>query len=76
MVQAYILIQTEIGTSSDVTRKIVDIPGVVSADDVLGPYDVIALLEANTFDDLGEKVISRIQELDNITRTLTCTVIA
>ncbi len=74
MVQAYILIQTEVGKSSDVSLEVRQMPGVTLAEDVAGPYDVIARVEAPTVDELGQLVISRIQEIKGITRTLTCTV--
>ena len=51
------------------------IEGVISADDVTGPYDVIVRAEAPTLDDLGRQVVSRVQLVDGITRTLTCPVI-
>ena len=75
MVQAYILIQTEVGKSASVAEAIRGVAGVASAEDVTGPYDVIARVEAPSVDDLGKLVIARIQEVPGITRTLTCTVV-
>ncbi|HKG50714.1 MAG TPA: Lrp/AsnC ligand binding domain-containing protein [Actinomycetales bacterium] len=75
MVQAYILIQTEVGKAASVAAAIADIAGVTLAEDVTGPYDVIARVEAHTVDDLGKLVIARIQDVAGITRTLTCTVV-
>ena len=75
MVQAYILIQTEVGKSASVAEAIREVAGVASAEDVTGPYDVIARVEANTVDELGKLVIARIQAVPGITRTLTCTVV-
>ncbi|HYY10982.1 MAG TPA: Lrp/AsnC ligand binding domain-containing protein [Kineosporiaceae bacterium] len=75
MVQAYILIQTEVGRAADVARAIAEIPGVTLAEDVTGPYDVIARVEAPSVDELGQLVIARIQDVKGITRTLTCTVV-
>ncbi|HRC11951.1 MAG: Lrp/AsnC ligand binding domain-containing protein [Actinomycetales bacterium] len=75
MVQAYILIQTEVGKSASVAEAIREVAGVASAEDVTGPYDVIARVEANTVDELGKLVIARIQDVPGITRTLTCTVV-
>lgn len=75
MVQAYILIQTDVGKAASVAATIAGIEGVVIAEDVTGPYDVIARVEAGTVDDLGRLVISKIQDTDGITRTLTCTVV-
>ena len=75
MVQAYILIQTEVGSASRVAAEIRQISGVTQADDVTGPYDVIVRAEADTVDALGRLVVSQVQGLDGITRTLTCPVV-
>jgi DNA-binding Lrp family transcriptional regulator len=74
-VSAYILIQTEVGKAADVAVKVGDIDGVVTSEDVVGPYDVIARAEAESMDDLGRMVVSRVQMIEGITRTLTCTVV-
>lgn len=75
VVHAYILIQTEVGKSASVAKEIEQIPGVTQAEDVTGPYDVIVRAEAPTVDDLGKMVMSRVQSVDGITRTLTCPVV-
>jgi DNA-binding Lrp family transcriptional regulator len=75
VVQAYILIQTEVGRAADVAHAIAAISGVTLAEDVTGPYDVIARVEAPSVDELGQLVIARIQDVKGITRTLTCTVV-
>lgn len=75
MVQAYILIQCEVGKAHPVATAVAQINGVTMAEDVTGPYDVIARLEAENVDELGKLVIARIQEVPGITRTLTCTVV-
>ncbi|MFF4383895.1 Lrp/AsnC family transcriptional regulator [Kitasatospora sp. NPDC001547] len=75
MVQAYILIQTEVGKATAVARTISEIPGVLSAEDVTGPYDVIVKAEAETVDELGRMVVARVQKVEGITRTLTCPVV-
>jgi DNA-binding Lrp family transcriptional regulator len=74
-VSAYILIQTDVGKAADVATRIRTVKGVTAADDVTGPYDVIARAEANTLDELGRAVISEVQSIDGITRTLTCPVV-
>ncbi|HZC41539.1 MAG TPA: Lrp/AsnC ligand binding domain-containing protein, partial [Streptosporangiaceae bacterium] len=53
MVQAYILVQTEVGKAADVAVRIAGITGVTQAEDVTGPYDVIVRAEADNVDDLG-----------------------
>ncbi|BAG18748.1 Lrp/AsnC ligand binding domain-containing protein [Streptomyces griseus] len=75
MVQAYILIQTEVGKASIVADTISKIPGVIQAEDVTGPYDVIVRAQADTVDELGRMVVAKVQQVDGITRTLTCPVV-
>lgn len=74
-VQAYILIQTEVGKAAQVAKEAANIQGVTSAEDVTGPYDVIVQAEAPSVDDLGKLVVAKIQAVDGITRTLTCPVV-
>ena len=73
-VTAYILVQTVV-SAAQVAGEIRDIPGVESADDVSGPYDVIARVSAPNMDMLGQLVVSRIQAVEGITRTLTCPIV-
>jgi DNA-binding Lrp family transcriptional regulator len=75
VVQAYILIQTEVGKAADVAVTIKDISGVVQVDAVTGPYDVIVLTQASSVDELGKLVVSKVQSVPGITRTLTCSVV-
>ncbi|MCX0246264.1 MULTISPECIES: Lrp/AsnC ligand binding domain-containing protein [Streptomyces] len=75
MVQAYILIQTEVGKASTVAETISELPGVIQAEDVTGPYDVIVRAQSDTVDELGRMVVARVQQVDGITRTLTCPVV-
>ncbi|HYZ07637.1 MAG: Lrp/AsnC ligand binding domain-containing protein [Actinomycetota bacterium] len=75
MVQAYILIQTEVGKAAAVAAEIAELPGVTTAEGVTGPYDVIVRAEAGSVDELGQLVVARVQGVDGITRTLTCPVV-
>jgi DNA-binding Lrp family transcriptional regulator len=75
VVHAYILIQTEVGKAAVVAAEIAKIAGVTTAEDVTGPYDVIVRAEAENVDQLGQLVVARIQNVDGITRTLTCPVV-
>ena len=74
-VSAYILVQTEVGRAADVAAEIRRVPGIAAADDVTGPYDVIARAEAPTIDELGRMVAGRVQMIPGITRTITCPVV-
>jgi DNA-binding Lrp family transcriptional regulator len=73
--EAYVLIQTKVGVIGDVAGEIAAIKGVVSAEAITGPYDVIARAEAPSLDDLGKLVIQRIQSVAGVSRTLTCPVL-
>ncbi|MCF2528587.1 Lrp/AsnC family transcriptional regulator [Yinghuangia soli] len=75
MVQAYILIQTEVGRAEAVARAIAELPGITAAEDVTGPYDVIVRAEAADVDELGRLVVAQVQRVEGITRTLTCPVV-
>jgi len=70
-----VLIQTEVGKAAQVADEVAKIDGVVAAEDVTGPYDVIVRAKANDVDELGRLVVARIQAIDGIDRTLTCPVV-
>src|SRR3546814_8282793 len=61
VVQAYILIQTDVGKAAEVATAIAQISGVTLAEDVTGPYDVIVRAEAKHIDELGKLVVSKVQ---------------
>jgi len=75
VVQAYILVQTVVGKSTEVRTEISRISGVTLAEDVTGPYDVVVRAEAATMDELGALVLKRVQSVPGITRTVTCPVV-
>jgi DNA-binding Lrp family transcriptional regulator len=70
-----VLIQAEVGQAARVANEVAEIDGVGSAVAVTGPYDLIAIVEAASIDDLGRMVVSGIQGVKGITRTLTCPVV-
>ena len=73
-VQAYILIQTEVGKASSVAKAVSAIAGVTIAEGVTGPYDVLMRAESASMEDLGRTVLAKVQAVAGITRTLTCPV--
>ncbi|NMO91153.1 Lrp/AsnC family transcriptional regulator [Actinomycetospora sp. TBRC 11914] len=76
MVQAYILIQTEVGRAAAVASDVAGIEGVTRAEDVTGPYDVVVHVEAPDEEALAGKVVAAVQKVPGITRTLTCPVVS
>ena len=75
MLSAYVLVESEVGKVAHVAQAVNDLDGVESAEDLAGPYDVIARVQAPGLDQLGRLVVARIQVVDGVTRTLTCTVL-
>jgi DNA-binding Lrp family transcriptional regulator len=74
-VHAYVLIQTDVGRAAHVAEAVNALHGVVEAEGVTGPYDVIARAEAASMNDLGRMVVRDLQQIDGITRTITCPVV-
>ena len=74
-VHAYVLVQTDVGKASQVAQQVNAIDGVVVAEAVTGPYDVIARTEAASMDELGRLVVRDLQRIEGITRTITCPVV-
>lgn len=66
------LIQTEVGRAEVVAKRIATLPGVLSAEYVTGPYDVVVRVGADTLADLKASVVPHVQQVAGITRTLTC----
>ena len=66
------LIQTEVGRAEVVAAQLNVLPGVVSAEYVTGPYDVIVRIGADSDDELTATVVPAVQQVTGITRTLTC----
>ena len=75
MVEAFILIQTEVGKADSVVNEIASIAGVISAEPVTGPYDAVVRARADDVDSLGKLVVANIQAATGITRTLTCPIL-
>ncbi|MDX1889147.1 Lrp/AsnC ligand binding domain-containing protein [Mycolicibacterium sp. 050158] len=72
MVEAFMLVQTEVGRAEVVAKQLAGLPGVASAEYVTGPYDVVVRVEASTTDELESVVVPSVQNVIGITRTLTC----
>jgi len=75
MVEAYVLIQAEVGGSAEVADAVRKIPGVRFADVATGPYDVVVRAEAAEIDGLGKLIVANVQAVAVVTRTLTCPVL-
>jgi DNA-binding Lrp family transcriptional regulator len=70
-----VLIETEVGKVAHVAQALTELDEVQLAEDLAGPYDVIANVQAPSLDELGRLVASQIQGLDGVSRTVTCIVL-
>ncbi len=74
VVEAFVLVQTEVGRADHVAQQLDGLDGVLSAHAVTGPYDVVVHVGTRPLDDLGALVVGRISVVPGIVRTVTCTV--
>jgi DNA-binding Lrp family transcriptional regulator len=75
MAKAYILIECMVGRTREVVSGMSRLKGIKSVDTVTGPYDVIAIVEAPTLNEIGDTVTQHIHPIAGITRTVTCLVV-
>jgi len=73
--KAFILIETVVGRSKEVVTRLGELEGVKSVDTVTGPYDVIATIERETLNDIGDLVTAKIHPSAGISRTVSCLVV-
>lgn len=74
-ITAYLFIETTQGKARTIAREVSQISGVKTANSVTGPYDVIAHVEAESVNVLGDFIVSQIQSIPGVLRTLTNVVI-
>lgn len=72
MAKAFVLIETAVGKTKDVYAALEKIEGIKSVDVVTGPYDVIAVVEGENLNNIGNLVTNKIHPVLGVTRTVTC----
>jgi len=70
--KAFVLIETVVGRNKEVVNALKQLDGVKSVDTVTGPYDIIAIIKAESLNDIGEIVTGKIHPITGISRTVTC----
>ena len=73
--KAFVLIETVVGRNREVVTALKQLEGMKSVDTVTGPYDVIATIEGETLNDIGDLVTAKIHPITGIARTVTCLVV-
>ena len=73
--KAYVLIEAHVGKTKEVVEAIRRLKGVASVDVVTGPYDAIAVVQAETLNEIGDLVTAKIHPTRGVSRTVTCLVL-
>jgi len=70
--KAFVLIETVVGRNKEVVTALKQLKGMESVSVVTGPYDIIAIVEGETLNDIGDLVTAKIHPITGIARTVTC----
>jgi DNA-binding Lrp family transcriptional regulator len=70
--KAYILVHIRTGEIHEVVRQLRRVDGVTEAHMTFGPYDAVAVIEAEDVKTLGGIMASAIQPIPGVVDTLTC----
>lgn len=72
--QAYVLIKTHVDRTPDVFQALQSIEALRRADIIMGPYDIIALMEAEDASKIGDSILD-IREINGVLDTLSCLIV-
>jgi DNA-binding Lrp family transcriptional regulator len=70
--KAYVLIKIHVGDAKEVVRQLRETACVIEAHVTFGPYDAVAVVEADDLGAIGSLVASTIQPMQGVEQTLTC----
>ena len=70
--KAYVMIKIRPGEVKEVVRRLRETPHVPEASMTFGPYDAVAVLDAESLGGLGTLIASSIQPMPGVEQTLTC----
>jgi DNA-binding Lrp family transcriptional regulator len=71
MPTAFVLINTEVGSESDVLKDLKKVEGVEETSAVYGVYDIVARVKADTMEELKDSVTHKIRTIKQVRSTLT-----
>ena len=72
-IKTFILIETSAGEARQVAKTLRGSDGVDSVDVVMGSYDLVVVAYAPNINAMGALVMEKIQTIDGVKRTFTCT---
>jgi DNA-binding Lrp family transcriptional regulator len=70
--RAYILIETAVGKTADVAEALKEIAMMKAVDTVTGPFDIIAVVEADDLPGIGDLISDGMHSVPGIVKTVTC----
>jgi len=70
--KAYVLVTTSVGQTKAVLNGLKKLDGIKSVDAVMGPYDIIAVVEGDSVDAVGKLITEHFHKIAGIERTTTC----
>ena len=74
--KAFVLVEVAVGKTKEVANALMQLKGVKSVNAVTGPYDIIAVVEGDTLNEIGDLVTSKVHPIAGISRTVTCLTIS
>ena len=70
--KAFILVETAVGRTRDVASTLKAAAGIQSVDVVMGPYDIIAVIDAPDVNTMGNILTEKLHTIEGVVRTVTC----
>ena len=70
--RAYVLITLETSFPQYVVEHLKEVKGAVAVHEVIGPYDIVVELEADTYEDMTATLRQQIRPIQGIRTTVTC----
>ncbi len=71
-VVAFVPVTTAVGRTKEVFDGLKKIEGVKSVDVVMGPYDIIAVVEEDSIESIGKLITGHFHKVEGVERTTTC----
>ncbi len=71
-VEAFVLIEVEVGKTKGVAQSLQQVKGIKTVHLVTGPYDIIAIVEEENIDAIGDVITKQVHSIPGISRTTTC----
>ena len=76
MEKAYVLIGCELGSETELVKKLLDIDKVIDAHVTYGDYDIVVEVETETERQMDNLITKKIRKLDKIRTTTTLGVVS